>query len=95
MRHFRTSGLAPPFRALVVEAVRIVGSQTALAEKLGKSQQTVSFLCTHANEISAEDAIGIHRATAGKVPASLLRPDLWRRAKDVPTPVRERVTQSD
>ena len=80
MRHSRAS----EFRALVLEAVRIVGSQTALAGELGKSQQQISFLCTKATEISAEDAIGIHRATGGKVPASLLRPDLWRCPEHVP-----------
>jgi len=86
MRHSRSdpSSRAPTFRALVAEAARIVGSQAALAAELGKSQQLVSFLCTHATEISAEDAIGIHRVTGGKVPASALRPDLWRRPKDVP-----------
>ncbi len=90
MRHSRSD---PSFRALVAEAVHIVGSQTALAEKLGKSQQLVSFLCTRATEISAEDAISIHRATGGRVPGSLLRPDLWRRPEDVP--MEEHATESD
>jgi DNA-binding transcriptional regulator YdaS (Cro superfamily) len=80
----RDSGVPPSFRALVAKAVRIVGSQTALAEQLGRSQQLISFLCTRAREISPEDAIGIHRATRGKVPASMLRPDLWRSPEDVP-----------
>jgi DNA-binding transcriptional regulator YdaS (Cro superfamily) len=65
-------------------AVSIVGTQAALAQRLGRTQQLVSFLCTRATEISPEDAIGIHRATGGRVPASLLRPDLWRRPKHVP-----------
>jgi DNA-binding transcriptional regulator YdaS (Cro superfamily) len=82
--------LAPPaFRALVAEAARLVGSQTALAEKLGCSQQQISALCTRALVISAEDAIGIHRATFGQVPASALRPDLWRRPEDVPVETAE------
>jgi DNA-binding transcriptional regulator YdaS (Cro superfamily) len=80
MRHFRASR----FRALIVEAVSIVGSQRALAEQLGRSQQLISFLCTRATEISAKDAIGIHRATGGKVPGSTLRPDLWRCPEHVP-----------
>jgi DNA-binding transcriptional regulator YdaS (Cro superfamily) len=80
MRHSPT----PKFRELVAQAVRLVGSQKALAEKLGCSQQQISFLMTHASEISAEDAIGIHRATGGKVPASALRPDLWRCPEHVP-----------
>ena len=80
MRHSQASEL----HALVAEAVRIVGSQAALAAELGKSQQLISFLCTRAVEISPEDAIGIHRATGGKVSASALRPDLWRSPKHVP-----------
>lgn len=80
MRH----SLTPRFRALVVKAARLVGSQKALAEQLGCSQQLISFLCTRATEISAEDALGIHWATGGKVPASALRPDLWRCPEHVP-----------
>ncbi len=71
-------------RALIAEAVRIAGSQGALAEQLGRSQQHVSFLCTRARGISPQDAIAIHRVTRGKVPASMLRPDLWRRPEHVP-----------
>lgn len=33
---------------------------------------------------SPELAIAIHRLTAGAVPASTTRPDLWRRPEDVP-----------
>ena len=33
---------------------------------------------------SPELAIAIHRLTAGAVPGSLTRPDLWRRPEDVP-----------
>jgi DNA-binding transcriptional regulator YdaS (Cro superfamily) len=76
----------PPFRALVAEAVKVVGSQVALAEKMGRSQQQVSALCTRATFISAEDALAIHRATAGEVPASQLRPDLWASPESVPAP---------
>jgi DNA-binding transcriptional regulator YdaS (Cro superfamily) len=75
---------SPHLRKLMAQAIRIVGSQAALAARLGKSQQLISFLCTRATDISPEDAIGIHRATGGQVPASLLRPDLWRRPEHVP-----------
>jgi DNA-binding transcriptional regulator YdaS (Cro superfamily) len=70
---------APNLRKLMAEAVRIVGLQAVLAARLGKSQQLVSSLCTRARGISPRDAIAIHRITGGQVPASLLRPDLWRR----------------
>lgn len=76
----------PPFRALVAEAVKVVGSQVALAEKMGRSQQQVSALCTRAISISAEDALAIHRATGGEIPASKLRPDLWDSPASVPAP---------
>lgn len=75
----------PHFRALVIEAVKIVGSQTELARLMSRSQQQVSALCTRADKISAEDALEIHWATDGKVPASKTRPDLWLRPDDVPT----------
>jgi DNA-binding transcriptional regulator YdaS (Cro superfamily) len=34
--------------------------------------------------VSPRLALAIHRATGGAVPASVLRPDLWRRPADVP-----------
>lgn len=74
----------PAFRPLVSKAVQIVGSQGALADSIGKSQQHISALCTRAEQISAEDAIAIHRATEGAVPGSALRPDLWRAPEHVP-----------
>jgi DNA-binding transcriptional regulator YdaS (Cro superfamily) len=81
----------PPFRALVADAVKAVGSQVALAEKMGRSQQQVSALCTRATTISAEDALAIHRATDGKISASRLRPDIWPTPAHVPgEPVPER-----
>ncbi len=76
---------APPaFRMLVVEAVRIVGSQKILAQRIARSQQQISNLCRRAARISGEDAIAIDRATAGRISAAALRPDLWRRPEDVP-----------
>lgn len=80
----------PHFRPLVIEAVKIVGSQGALAEKMGRSQQQVSALCTRATSISAEDALAIHRATSGEVPASALRPDIWAAPEFVPASEPER-----
>jgi DNA-binding transcriptional regulator YdaS (Cro superfamily) len=84
MRHSRAQSHVSKLHQLVAKAVRIVGSQTALAKQIGKTPQLVSFLATRATKISPEDAIGIHRATRGQVPASLLRPDLWRRPDHVP-----------
>ena len=76
----------PHFRKLVRRAVQIMGSQPALARRIGKSQQHVSALCKAASCISAEDAISIHHATSGEVAASDLRPDLWQSPEHVPSP---------
>jgi DNA-binding transcriptional regulator YdaS (Cro superfamily) len=66
-------------------AIKTVGSQPKLADAMGCSQSKVSWLLVSAKNISAEDALSIHRATKGKVPASALRPDLWPTARHVPT----------
>jgi DNA-binding transcriptional regulator YdaS (Cro superfamily) len=82
---------APAFRAFVAEAVEIVGSQPKLASRIGCSQQQIDRLLNRAAKISPEHAIGIHVATQGRVPASKMRPDLWRCPEDVPVERFERV----
>ncbi|WP_338633615.1 transcriptional regulator [Afipia carboxidovorans] len=79
-----SSEAEPHFRALVRQAVALVGSQAVLAERMSKSQQWVSALCTRADQIPAENALAIHYATGGKVCASRLRPDLWTSPDHVP-----------
>lgn len=74
---FMENETLPTFRSLVAEAVKLVGSQTELAKRMERSQQQVSFLCTVAKKISAEDSIAIERATGGQIPRWRLRPDLW------------------
>ncbi len=74
----------PHFRALVAQAVQIVGSQAEIARRMNRSQQQISALCRTATYISAEDALGVHYATGGEVPASKLRPDLWASPDHVP-----------
>jgi DNA-binding transcriptional regulator YdaS (Cro superfamily) len=69
---------------LVRKAARILGSQGALAKAFGCSQQRVSQLCKGQLGISAEDALGIHRLTAGRILASDLRPDIWPTPAHVP-----------
>jgi DNA-binding transcriptional regulator YdaS (Cro superfamily) len=61
----------------VMRAVRQAGSQKELARALGCSQAKVSWLLVSAEQIKAEDALAIERATAGAVRAAELRPDLW------------------
>lgn len=65
------------FHEHVQRAVKIVGSQKALADKTGLSQQGISWLLKEARQISAEIAVAIDRATEGQVSKAELRPDLF------------------
>lgn len=61
---------------LIAKAIETCGSQPALAEKLGCRQQTVSKMLNREIPVSAEYALLIASATAGKVTVQELRPDL-------------------
>jgi DNA-binding transcriptional regulator YdaS (Cro superfamily) len=65
------------FRDHIRRAVALAGSQRALANKIGLSQQGISYLLNSAPRVSAEIAIAIHRATDGKVRKEKLRPDIF------------------
>jgi DNA-binding transcriptional regulator YdaS (Cro superfamily) len=65
------------FRAHIRRAIDIAGSQRALADQIGLSQQGISYLLNDAPQVSAEIAIAIHRATQGKVRKEELRPDIF------------------
>lgn len=67
---------------LVEEAVRICGSQNALAEAMTGVgfpcvQQTISKLVNGELRVDADFAIGIDRATGGRISKHALRPDLF------------------
>jgi DNA-binding transcriptional regulator YdaS (Cro superfamily) len=66
-------------------AIGQMGSQPKLAKAMGCSQSKISWLLLTAEQISAEDALLIDRATDGEVSASELRPDLWPTKDHVPT----------
>jgi DNA-binding transcriptional regulator YdaS (Cro superfamily) len=70
-------------RKAIERAVAIIGSEQALARACGVTQPAVSKAKLQ-QRVSAELAKAIHKATEGAVPGNLLRPDLWRRAADVP-----------
>jgi DNA-binding transcriptional regulator YdaS (Cro superfamily) len=70
----------------VARAIALKGSQQKLAVLCDVSQAEISRV-KRRGRLSAQLAIAIHRATGGDVPGSLLRPDLWRRAQDVPVEV--------
>jgi DNA-binding transcriptional regulator YdaS (Cro superfamily) len=61
----------------VQKAIKILGSQTALAKALGISQQGISYLLRHTSKPTAEMAKRIEKVTKGKVTRSQLRPDLY------------------
>ena len=64
---------------LIEKALEGFGSQAALAEAAGFSQTAINFILNGKMGISAEMAVGIDRATGGRVSKSDLRPDLWPR----------------
>ena len=70
-------------RAAVARAIAIKESQRKLAAACGVSQSLISKARID-GRLSARLAIAIHRATAGAVPGSALRPDLWRSPEHVP-----------
>jgi DNA-binding transcriptional regulator YdaS (Cro superfamily) len=67
----------------IERAIALLGSQTALADAAGYSQNGV-WQARNRGHVSPELAKGIHRATNGEVPGSDLRPDLWKSPEHVP-----------
>jgi DNA-binding transcriptional regulator YdaS (Cro superfamily) len=59
------------------KAIEIVGTQQKLAEKIGLSQQGISYLMNAADKVSAEIAIEVEKATDGVVSRHDLRPDIF------------------
>lgn len=62
------------------------GGRPKFCEDVGISEGRLSQIIGGA-PASPKVAKAIHRISAGEVPASLLRPDLWRRPEDVPTEI--------
>lgn len=77
MRTRRRQPLTDAQRELIDEAVAICGSQTALAEAMQTTQQTVSKLRNGEVWLSGEWAARIDRATGGRVAKEALRPDIF------------------
>jgi DNA-binding transcriptional regulator YdaS (Cro superfamily) len=75
-------------RAAIDRAVMIFGSEKKLAAAVGVAQQVLNR-AVRRGRVSPELAIAIQRATKGFVTANELRPDLWRRAEDVPVEKRQ------
>lgn len=62
-------------KALLNDAIVLLGSQARLAEACGVTQASV-WQAKEAGRVSAELALLIERATGGKITARQLRPDL-------------------
>jgi DNA-binding transcriptional regulator YdaS (Cro superfamily) len=67
----------------IERAIAIAGSEEKLAEGIGFSQVAVNK-AKKRGAVSDKMALAIHRFTAGRVPGSELRPDLWRCPEHVP-----------
>ncbi len=61
---------------IIEEAIALLGSEAKLGAAAGKSQNAV-WSAKRAGRVSPDLAMGIERATGGKIPRSRLRPDLW------------------
>lgn len=64
-------------RTLIQKAIDMAGSQKALADAIGTSQQRVSYIMGDAKNIPAEFAVAIDQFTKGTVSRRDLRPDLF------------------
>lgn len=64
------------FRDALREAIKVKGSQAALAGAIGKKQGHIWFWLNKAKKLSPSIAIDIERATEGKVPRARLCPEL-------------------
>lgn len=62
----------------IVSAIEFFGSQAKTVEMIGcSSQQSISRYLNREAEPSPEVAVAIHKASDGKVPKWLIRPDLF------------------
>jgi DNA-binding transcriptional regulator YdaS (Cro superfamily) len=68
----------------IEEAIALLGSEAKLGEAAGGFSQNAIWQAKTKGRISPELALGIHRATVGKIPASRTRPDLWPTPEHVP-----------
>lgn len=73
-------------RAAIERAIEIKGSEQALAEVCGVTQPAI-WKAKTTGKISVDLAKAIHIATAGEVPGSAMRPDVWALPEHVPVPV--------
>lgn len=59
-------------------AIKMLGGQNVMADKVGRSQQTISYwLKSKKGIVPAEIAVSIEKATGGRITRVDLRPDLF------------------
>jgi DNA-binding transcriptional regulator YdaS (Cro superfamily) len=69
--------------APIDRAIKLAGSQAKLAGATGFSQPAITK-ARKSGRAGPRLALAIHHFSAGEIPASELRPDLWLRPEDVP-----------
>jgi len=76
-------------RPVIEKAIQLAGSEAKLGEGTGFSQVAINK-AKRKGHATAEMALAIHRFLNGAVPASDIRPDIWRDPSHVPAdPVKE------
>ncbi|MCP3729282.1 helix-turn-helix domain-containing protein [Sphingomonas sp. MG17] len=80
-----------PSESPLKRAVRLAGSQAALARKIGRPQQTVNDWVVNGRPVPPVDAQAIERETG--VPKEQLRPDIYppQLAAQPPAPTRDQL----
>jgi DNA-binding transcriptional regulator YdaS (Cro superfamily) len=73
---------------LIDKAISMLGSGPKLAAAAGVSSSSISE-SKRRNGVGPRVAMGIHKATHGKVSMHDLRPDLWPREDDTPSQAAE------
>ena len=68
--------MSSDIRSLIQEAVDSYGTEAKLAEAAGVSQPTINE-AKKTGRVGPRLAIGLEKATEGKIPRWLSRPDLW------------------
>lgn len=70
----------------LIKAVKVAGSQQALAKKIGVSQGHLWCWLNRDKRVPAERCAAIEEATNGTVTCEDLRPDVFRRRVHQPAP---------
>jgi DNA-binding transcriptional regulator YdaS (Cro superfamily) len=67
-------------KSLIEEAVAEFGSEAKLAEAAGVTQPTINE-AKKTGRVGPRLAVGLEKATSGKIPRWVSRPDLWEPAE--------------